>query len=590
MQFWKLLSSVLFIAPLFAQTVCGPTPAYSRCEVVFELNDAEAAAHPNPYRSVQMKGEFRSPRYQTALIHAFWDGGRRMVMRMAPTEPGEWEVRVTGNIERFNNKLLKITATQSDAPGFIKAANVHHWQYTEGLKPHLWMGDTNYNFAMMPMDAVRQYVDQRAQQKFSHVIGFATGDENGLKKAFPTPDRPDPAFFQQLDQRIAYLNSKGLIFDMILGHARNQLTTHFPTWQQRQAYVQYLVSRYSAFNLTWLLVQDFETYDNPKAITRELGMLLKNNDPYQHPRSTGTLATTSALAEEGWMDYIAVRSADDQLGAIEHQVYPRPFVNLDVTYGRAAHDPASVRRRLWNSAMDGQYPCLGPNDSAAVGQATIWFDFFSDSRHWELEPFFDLDEGRAVTLEGVEYIVYVEKPSAPLEVRIERHGYDVSWFDPATGQSTKLKNYKGEKFAAEPPDRDHDWVLYLSREGKKESMANSYKFESRRILMQEIETGGPKFPFEIALPSGDASLSSPGKYEAKLKRETRATRSMMYLWTGEVTAGGKGSRVVGTGREGTLQIPKDVTKQVPAVFNLHVWGMNANGKVYSQDKIVTLKP
>ena len=35
---------------------------------------------------------------------------------------------------------------------------------------------------------------------------------------------------------------------------------------------------------------------------------------------------------------------------------------------------------------------------------------------------------------------------------------------------------------------------------------------------------------------------------------------------------------------------EDIAKQYPAVFNLHVWGMNANGKVYSQDKILTLKP
>jgi hypothetical protein len=186
--------------------------------------------------------------------------------------------------------------------------------------------------------------------------------------------------------------------------------------------------------------------------------------------------------------------------------------------------------------------------------------------------------------------VYVEKPSVPLEVRIEKHGYDVSWFDPATGQSTKLKNYKGEKFASDPPDKNHDWVLYLSREGKKESMANSYKFESRRILMQEIESAGPKFPFEITLPSEDISFSKPARYEAKLKRETRATRAMMYLWTADVSADGRGTRVVGTGKEGPLQIPRDIAKTLPAVLNLHVWGMNANGKVYSQDKVLGLKP
>ena len=63
-----------------------------------------------------------------------------------------------------------------------------------------------------------------------------------------------------------------------------------------------------------------------------------------------------------------------------------------------------------------------------------WFEFFADNRHWELEPFFDVDGGRAVALEDVEYIVYVEKPSGPVEVLLERHGYDVEWLNPANGE------------------------------------------------------------------------------------------------------------------------------------------------------------
>jgi len=31
-------------------------------------------------------------------------------------------------------------------------------------------------------------------------------------------------------------------------------------------------------------------------------------------------------------------------------------------------------------------------------------------RYWELEPYFELDGGRAVALSGVEYLVYIEKP------------------------------------------------------------------------------------------------------------------------------------------------------------------------------------
>ena len=43
-------------------------------------------------------------------------------------------------------------ATASEHPGFLKPANGHHWMTVENKQPHLWMGDTRYDFAFMPPD------------------------------------------------------------------------------------------------------------------------------------------------------------------------------------------------------------------------------------------------------------------------------------------------------------------------------------------------------------------------------------------------------------------------------------------------------
>jgi len=32
--------------------------------------------------------------------------------------------------------------------------------------------------------------------------------------------------------------------------------------------------------------------------------------------------------DDGWMDFVTQESADDAVGAIEHQLYPVPFVNM----------------------------------------------------------------------------------------------------------------------------------------------------------------------------------------------------------------------------------------------------------------------
>jgi hypothetical protein len=331
-------------------------------------------------------------------------------------------------------------------------------------------------------------------------------------------------------------------------------------------------------NITWEGLGEFEDYPGSRALLKEIGLELKKTDPYLHPRSTNARFTSTPLLADGWMNFIISRSTeegDDQMGSVEHQLYPVPFVGI------------TTAARLWSSVMDGQYVSFeGSNEF----EAKHWFDFIIDTRHWELEPFFNVDGGRAVALEGVEYIVLVEKPGPPIEVDIEKHTYDVSWFNPLTGEEIAEKKYHGEHFTSTPPDTAHPWVLHISREGRKESMLHSYYFDSRALLMQEVEQTLEKIPFDIADPPGDnLAPRVPIPYGVKIKRATRATRIMMYLWTGEVAGGPEGFRVLGTGAQGTFKVPPVLTRADNAgVLTVRVTAINANGKAYLLDKIYQL--
>jgi hypothetical protein len=476
------------------------------------------------------------------------------------------------------------------------------------------MGDTNYALAFIEEDLFRQMADARAAQKFTHMRGYAIGREDYRGATFRSADEPDTAFYRRLDGRVAYLNSKGLIFDMVLGHDRNHLAEFFPRPEQRERYLRYMVARYSAYNITWQLVQEFEEYENGRALLNELGNQLKQMDPYGHPRTTHAVTTSAPLLPDGWMDHILYQSSDVAVGAIEHQLYVAPAVNAEFAYedtgaGKThAHhvDSDTFRKRLWNAFMNGQYPTFGNTgtyggrklpvdgthlDSSGVRAMTIWYDFVASTRYWELQPFFDLDGGRAMALPGVEYIVYVEKPGGPIEVRVEKQKYDVKWLNPVTGEVLPLKNYKGERFTAEPPALEGDWVLHLSREGRKAGMLRSYKFESRPLLIQEVEVNPTKVPFEIAEPDGkEMRAAAPPMYAAKLTRPSRGNRSMWYLWTANVPGAPEGYRVIGTGAEGTVALPADLRRRAPANLHVKLYGMNANGKVYSLDRFYGLAP
>lgn len=585
---------------------CDKTPAYSRCEMVFDLAAPEAAANPNPYVTVQLRVEFRSPHMHTYGMPAFWDGGGRMVVRFSPTEAGHWDYHVTSNIASWNDKEGSFTAAASDSPGFIQPAEVRHWAYTERNLAHLWMGATELRFATLPDADFRAVADARAGQKFNHLRGLAFAEGGG---AYQSADAPNLEWFHRLDQRVGYLNQKGMAADLILAPRPAALFILFTTHDQRVRFVRYLAARYASFNITWQGVQEFEIDPNARALLRELGEALREADPYGHPRTTGARITSAPFLDDHWMDFAAYGSgADDSVGAIEHQLYGVPFVNLEMARedsgagksGPQDLDADAFRHRLWNATMDGQYPTYantgsgGPYlNSPGARAMTAWFNFFSGARHWEMEPYFDVDGGRAIALEDTDYIVYVENPG-PVQLTVLKHSYDVLWMNPADGQVVKQKKeFNGTQFTGEPPDRSHDWVLRLARLSKLESMARSYRFESRSeeedepartIVVQEVEATPAKVPFTMEQPAGDLSVSKPAAYAAAVTRQTHATRSILWLWTGEVTQDGQGYRVLATAPKGEFTPPPGMASSLPATMLLRLYGMNAYGKVYLLSK------
>jgi hypothetical protein len=537
------------IALTDAQHACSSTPAWSTCDLAFDLEPGDNAA------ALQLRAEFQSPHHRTYLMYAFQDSERRFIIRVAPTEAGTWFYRLTSNLPRLDGKEGQFTATESDSPGFVRVANVHHFMTEGNSKQHLWMATALDHFATIPRAEFDRIVAQRAAEKFTHVR--------------VTIERSDD--LREAADRLRAINARGMTADLALSS-----TLPLPGDRaERQRYLTDFICRFAPMNLTWLGLAPFEDVAHGRAILKEFGDLLKKYDPYNHPRTTLASFTSAALLGDGWMTMLSYGTPDPNVGAVEHQLYQSPAIETGI----------KNERDLWMATMNGQYPASGSGE-----YMTAWFEFMAGNRYWELEPYFGVDGGRAIALEGIEYIVYIDKPG-PVEVTVEHHGYDVAWINPANGERIKAKGYSGEHFTGEAPDKSHPWVLHISREGTKEGMLKSYKFESRTVPVQEVEQSPEKTPFEIALPDKhELSISHPPYFAIKVKRESRATRSLLIEWTAEAVVHGEGYRVVGVGREGTMQVSPLIASDLPAVGTLRMSILNANGKAYVVDKVVSLVP
>jgi hypothetical protein len=562
------------------QTVCPSTSQFTPCDLVFEIPSA------NGDQPIDLQAEFRSPHQNTGLVKAFWDGGTRWVIRYTPAESGTYAWRVTSGLPGIGGKEGQFTSTPVDKPGWLRAANVHHFAFVDAanqnnLTPHLWMGAVVPGFTGIPLDRWKALADTRSSQHFSH-LGITLVDESGAAK-FQSPE-----FFRAAEEKIRYANQKGILVDIAFFGANGLMDRLLPTHNDRQKWFSYALSRLAAYDVTWQGIEGWESYDNGRELLKEIADYISNLDPYKHTRSTRATLSSGPLVDDGWLRYRSYQTGDDDsVPAIDQHIYQYPAVS---NFSSEAVDANTFRRRLWNVTTAGSYPsAVIPNEQAA-NEMKIWYEFMEGTRHWELEPFFDADNGRGIALEGVEYIVYVEKPG-PVTVKLEKHGYDGRWFDPATGQSVKIKDVKTEVFTAEPPDRTHDWVLDISREGHKASMLKSYRFVSRDepIQLQEVEGNPEKVPFDLVEPAGDSlSLSRPAGYSLKLKRETKALQHMTYVWTGEVTADNRSYRVIGTGANGAFTIPPNITREFPAALHVRITAMNGLGKVYVLDRNYTL--
>ncbi len=350
---WILLAAV----SVFGQSTCPATPAWAPCDLVFDLQPNENPA------SFDLRAEFRSPHHRTYLMYAFRDGDRRFVIRFSPTEEGAWEYRTTSSLSRLDGQMGQLIATSSDSPGFVHVANVHHFA-TEDNQPHLWMATSIDRFSAIPRAEFDQLVEQRVEENSHLDVTIDSGAD--LHEAF---------------DRIRAINMHGLVADVALASIPADR-------QERERYLADVISRFAALNVTWMGLPGFESVPNGAGILKDAGALIKKFDPYNHPRTTLAEGTSAGLLSDDWMTLLDYGTPDANVGAVEHQLFQLPGVNTGIR----------SERDLWNATMNGQYPASGSGQ-----YMTAWFEFMSGNRYWELEPYFDVDGGRAIALEGVEH-------------------------------------------------------------------------------------------------------------------------------------------------------------------------------------------
>jgi hypothetical protein len=555
------------------------------CELTFDWRDAEVPASTSPYKDDLIAVEFRSPRHTTYLMRAFWDGAHNLRVRFSPTEAGTWTYHVTSSIKRYDDHETTFEVAESALPGFVAVANVRHW-WTTNKQPHLWLA-ASAPFLQIDEAAWESWLDARKHDGFTHVRGTLLTSA-ATAKPLTNDGEPNFAYFATLDARTLAADSRGFTLDLILADASFLHSGALATWSQRDTLIRYLIARYGGLNVTWQGIEHFEDVTDSRALLKDFGSILQKYDSFQHPRSTDARVSSSPLTADGWMNYLVEASPRPDFGAVEHQFTAEPEIHVI-----SATDPEPFRHELWTATTNGEYPSVSYEalrNEANRKAIRTWLSIISDTRHWEFEPYFDVDGARAVGLEEIGYIAYAERPGI-VEINLEKHKYNPRWVNPSNGEETPLKDQRTAIYSRQTPDNSNDWILDCEREGHRENMLRSVRFESIDAPIQEIETDSAKVPFDLTGPPGDSiNPAIPTPFAVKLTRTVRATRRMQYIWWGEIVGNSEGPRLLGLGSNGTFRLSDIFPPAASGELAIRIEAINANGKAYEVNRVYRLTP
>lgn len=323
-----------------------------------------------------------------------------------------------------------------------------HFQYQSGTRTW-FMGDTAWALFTDNREkrhdhtSATHHLDTRAAQGFNVVHAMMISEAGWGNSGGPAfknlqTEQINPAYWQEVDARIAAANQKGITVGLVLAwgdKGRNPNDwREFPSQEARLCYARYATARYSAFDVYFIVAGEWNadvrhaaglTEDQIRSDYREIGQTVRNSDPHGrligiHPMIMGT---SREFAAEPWCGFGDYQQMYPRLHAeiLSSRATGKPVVNSEYAYylrdqdedgvvdKQNSYDLDTIRHATWDIAMSGGYFITGwgntyfggyrnpgpfdvdaPQNDNWEAQVQHVKHLFENLDWWRLEPF---DEG-----------------------------------------------------------------------------------------------------------------------------------------------------------------------------------------------------
>lgn len=370
---------------------------------VFETALAAERDYAEPLWDVQVEVAFVSPSGKKRLRQAFWDGGRTWRVRFSPDEVGIWRWESKASPENDGGLHgrqgeFRVIEYHGKNPlyrhGTLRiAGSGTHIEHADGT-PFFWLSDTAWNGVLKATaEEWREYLATRQRQGFTAIQFVATqwrgGDKTLQEHVFSKPGRlrVHPDVLRKMDRKVAMINEHHMVAVVVLLWALINTDPGLALPEEEaQKLSEYLVARWGAYQVAWLLGGDSHYRDTDR--WRRLGRNLFESRPRDrlvslHP--SGQNWVWDRFGAENWVDFLGYQSGhgDNQTHlrwlvegppAQSWQRKPiKPVINLEPNYeahpayhSGKAFEPYHVRRATYWSLL------VTPPAGISYGHHAIW--------------------------------------------------------------------------------------------------------------------------------------------------------------------------------------------------------------------------
>ncbi len=270
---------------------CMSELQWSSCDIALSA----LGTYSNPYIDVSISAKFTGPSGVTKNIQGYWDGGNVFKVRFTPTVVGTWSYSISSSPADpglSQSGTISVGAPQTGDHGFLRRDPNNPYTFVFDDRTRFFvMGQTYYGIILNALDngSWQTAVLNSKNYGFTKIRLLLFNWQPGAGAYYGHPyaqpfttdhDHINLAYWQEMDQVISYMQSQGMIADLIL-FADDK--TSWGTPAQNDRYLSYAIARYAAYpNLIWCVSNEWNYTDQPQKEIDHLGAMIASQDPYMY--------------------------------------------------------------------------------------------------------------------------------------------------------------------------------------------------------------------------------------------------------------------------------------------------------------------